>query len=122
MAKKSVKVIKRQNGQVLFESARWCSSFLCRLVGYQFRRRLKPGEALILVHGQDTVKASSIHMLFVFTPLTVIWVNREGLVTSVQLARPWRLHYASPKPASYVLETSPESFDRFQVGEELEFI
>jgi len=121
MARKYVKVAKRQGGQVLLESAHWCSSFFCRLVGYQFRRQLKSGEALILVHNHDSVKISSIHMLFVFTPLSVVWINREGQVTSVQLAKPWRLHYASPKPASYVLETSPGLIDRFQVGDELEF-
>jgi hypothetical protein len=42
-------------------------------------------------------------------------------VTSAQLARPWRPFYASPTPARYVLETSPEFLNRVAVGDELDF-
>lgn len=117
-----VKVVNRNTGQILFDSARWGSSFWRRFVGFQFRRRLKPGEALILVYKKDAIGATSIHMFFVFTPLTVIWINRQGIVTSVQLAHPWRPYYASPEPASYVLETSPELFDLIRPGDEVDFV
>ena len=122
MSKRYVNVTRHQDGKEIIARARWCSSRWCRFIGFQFRRRLKPGEALILVHKKDSVSASSIHMFFVFTPLAVVWVNKEGRVTHVQLARPWRPYYASPTPASYVLETSPERIDRFAVGEQIDFI
>jgi len=122
MAQRSmVKVINRETRQVLIESARWCSSRLCRLRGLQFRRRLKPGEALILAKDKDSVANSSIHMFFVFFPIAAIWINSKGKVTSAQLAKPWRPYYASPEPASYVLETSPEFLDKVTIGEELDF-
>lgn len=122
MAQRSmVKVINRETRQVLIESARWCSSRLCRLRGLQFRRRLKPGEALILAKDKDSVANSSIHMFFVFFPIAAIWINSKGKVTSAQLAKPWRPYYASPEPASYVLETSPEFLDKVTIGEELYF-
>jgi uncharacterized membrane protein (UPF0127 family) len=91
-------------------------------VGYQFRRRIRQGEGLILVHNSESIKGSSIHMLFVFTPLTVIWINNSGRVTSVQLTKPWSLYNASPEPSSLVMETSPDLFDRVSVGDELDFI
>jgi len=116
-----VQVVNRKTGQTLIESAKWCQSRLCRLIGFQFRRRLKPGEALILVHNKDTIGGSSIHMFFVFTSLAVVWVNSQGRVTHVQLARPWRPHYASPVPACYVLEMSPDFIERISVGDELDF-
>jgi uncharacterized membrane protein (UPF0127 family) len=117
----AVNVINRENRQVLIESARWCSSRLCRLRGLQFRRRLKPGEALILVKDKDSVANSSIHMFFVFFPIAAIWINSKGKVTSAQLAKPWRPYYASSEPASYVLETSPEFLDKVTIGDELDF-
>ena len=107
-SKKFVSIVKKSTGEVLIESARWCSSHLCRLRGLQFRRRLKPGEALILVKDKDSVAASSIHMFFVFFPIAAVWINGHGVVTSAQLARPWRPYYASQEPARYVLETSPD--------------
>ena len=123
MAKnKLVRVTKLETKEVLIESARWCSSRLCRLRGLQFRRHLNTGEALILVKDKDSIANSSIHMFFVFFPIAAIWVNRKGKVTSAQLALPWRPYYASPEPASYVIETSPKFLEQIQVGDVLEFL
>ena len=117
-----VRVKLRRTGEVIIEAARWCSSFGCKFLGYQFRRKLDPGEALILVHDKDTQRGSSIHMLFVFTELAAIWINDQGRVTSVQLARPWRLHYSSPEPARYVLEGDPGLLDLIAEGDEIDFV
>lgn len=117
-----VQVVQRSTGQVLIPSARWCSDRLSRLRGLQFRLRLKPGEALILVKPADSVLNSSIHMFFVFFPIAAVWINGQGRVTSAQLARPWRPYYASPQPARYVLETSPDFLQRIAVGDEVDFV
>ncbi len=120
--KKNVSIIHRETGQVLIESARWCSSRLCRLRGLQFRRNLKSGEALILVKDKDSIANTSIHMFFVFFPIAAIWINSKGKVTSAQLAKPWRPYYASPEPATFVLETSPDFLDKVAIGDNLDFV
>ena len=122
MAKrKKVCIIDSESKLTILESARWCASRLCRLRGLQFRRSLQPGEAIILVKDKDSIANSSIHMFFVFFPIAAIWVNKKGKVTSAQLAKPWRPYYASPEPASYVLETSPDFLEKISVGDHLEF-
>ncbi len=120
-SKKYVNILHRDKGQVFIQSARWCSSRLCRLRGLQFRRKLKPGEALILVKDKDSIANTSIHMFFVFFPIAAIWINSKGKVTSAQLAKPWRPYYASPEPAAYVLETSPDFLDKVSIGDYLDF-
>jgi uncharacterized membrane protein (UPF0127 family) len=120
-ASRFVKVIDKNTNEVLLDSVRWCSSHLCRLRGLQFHRSLKPGEGLILAKSKDTIKASSIHMFFVFFPITAVWINGEGIVTNAELAKPWRPYYASPLPARYVLETTPDFLERIMVGMRLEF-
>lgn len=117
-----VEVRNRNTGQILIESARWCSSRFCRLVGLQFRRRLKPDEALILVMPRESVTLTSIHMFFVFFSIAAVWVNEKGQVTWTELAKPWRPYYASPTPARYVIETSPDFLDQISVGDEVDFI
>ena len=77
---------------------------------------------MILVKEKDSVTNSSIHMFFVFFPIAAIWINQKGKVTSAQLAKPWRPYYASPTPASYVIETSPDYLEKVSVGDFLEFI
>ena len=104
------------------EKARWCSSAWCRLRGFQFKRRLEPGEALLLAHPAESVALSAIHMFFVFFPIAAIWIDNRGKVTSATLARPWRPYYASVTPARYVLESSPELLDRISVGVEVDFL
>ncbi|MFQ5943840.1 MAG: DUF192 domain-containing protein [Anaerolineales bacterium] len=119
---KHVDIVRRRTGEVMFQRARWCSSRWCRLWGLQFRRRLAPGEALILVHPDESVLQSSIHMFFVIFPIAAIWIDSMGRVTSAQLAKPWRPYYASPKPAQYVLETVPEFLSQVEVGDEFNFV
>ncbi len=92
------------------------------LRGLQFRTRLGSGEALILAKKTDSIASSSIHMLFVFFPIAAVWVNTQGKVTHAQLAKPWRLYYASPEPASYVIETTPEFLNKVAIGDEVDFI
>jgi uncharacterized membrane protein (UPF0127 family) len=122
MAPKRVDVLQCGTNQVIFRQARWCSDFFSKLRGLQFRRRLNPGEAIILVSGSDSIANSSIHMFFVFFPIAGIWINSQGLVTSAQLAKPWRPYYASSKPARYVLEASPDILDRIKPGDQIEFV
>ena len=119
--KNHVRVTNKETNDVLIQSARWCSSRLCRLRGLQFRRRLKPGEALILVKDKDSVASSSIHMFFVFFPIAAVWVNSKGKVTSAQLAKPWRPYYASAEPAAYVIETAPDFLEKISVGDTIGF-
>lgn len=120
--RKAVKVVNRTTGKVLIESAKWCQSRLCRLIGLQFRRRLRQGEALLMDMGKESIAQTSIHMFFVFFPIAAVWINKVGKVTNVQLAKPWRPYYASSEPAQYVLETSPSFLKKIKVGDEVDFI
>ncbi len=116
-----VDVVDKDTGEVMLASARWCSSWWCRLRGLQFRRGLNSREALILAHHRESIAGTSIHMFFVFFPIAAVWVNSHGDVTSVQLAKPWRPYYASPTPAQYVIESSPEYLEQITVGDRLDF-
>lgn len=117
-----IKVIKAGYDMTLLDSVRWCSSTWCRLVGLQFHRPLQPGEGLLLVKNHDSITASSIHMFFVSFPIAAVWINGQGEVTHKTLALPWRPYYASPTPARYVLETTPDFLDKIEVGDQLAFI
>ena len=101
--------------------ARYCASFLCRLRGLTFRRKLAPDEGLLLVQKGESRVDTSIHMLGVFMDLTVVWINAARDVVDVRLARRWRLVYVPKEPALYVLEVPAERFGEFQTGDRLSF-
>ncbi|HEX9674351.1 MAG TPA: DUF192 domain-containing protein [Anaerolineales bacterium] len=118
---KTVAVVLQSSGEVLVASARWCEGPVCRLFGLQLRRGLGSGEGLLLVHPREGTLGSSIHMFFVFFPIAAVWINAQRIVTSAQLARPWRPYYVSPVPARYVLEADPDLLQRVKAGDLVEF-
>lgn len=101
--------------------ARWCASFLCRLRGLTFRKSLLPGEGLLLVQSRPSRLDAAIHMLFVFIPLTIVWLNPLRQVVDVRLARPWRPLYYPKAPAQYVLEVAAQYFGCYAVGDQVLF-
>ncbi len=106
-------------GRPLF--ARYCASFLCRLRGLTFRRSLSLDEGLLLVERGDSRVDTSIHMLFVWIDLGVVWINDAQEVVDICLARRWRPAYFPKKPARYVLEIHPDRLADFNVGDRVEF-
>jgi uncharacterized membrane protein (UPF0127 family) len=115
-------IVKSENGQVLVDQARWCDTFSSKLRGFTFKRRLAPGEGLVLVEQADSRVSTSIHMFFVFFDLGVIWANASGRVVDTRVARSWRPAYVPKAAARYVIETNPEVIQNVQVGEEIKFI
>jgi uncharacterized membrane protein (UPF0127 family) len=102
-------------------SAVVCKSFLCQLRGLTFRSTILPDEGLLMVQTKDSVVGSSIHMLFMWIDLTIVWINTSLQVVDVKYARRWHLAYFSQKPARFILETSVENQQQFKIGDQLSF-
>lgn len=100
--------------------ARACETFLCRLRGLTFRRQLPSGEGLLLVERDESRLSTAIHMWGVFMSLGVAWLDSNGVVVDMRVARPWRLYWPT-QPAKYVLEGPPSMLESLAVGEQLAF-
>ena len=111
----------RSNPAIKPVQAKWCESFLSKLRGYTFSRSLSRDEGLLLVGRRDSRVDTSIHMMFVWTDLTVIWIDSYNLVVDTVLAKPWRPFYTPAQPARYVLEIHPDRFGEFKAGDIVEF-
>ena len=101
--------------------ARYCDSFFCRLRGLTFRRDLPARTGLLLVESRDNRLDASIHMLFMWMDLAVVWIDSSLRVVDVKLARRWRLAYLPQAPARYVLELPIDCQADFAVGDLLKF-
>ena len=100
---------------------KYCDTFLTQLRGFTFRTRLSQEEGLLLVGRRDSRLDSSIHMLFVWFDLTVVWINSEMRVVDKILAKSWRPAYFPMKPAKFVLEIHPERWADYEIGDTVQF-
>lgn len=99
----------------------YCDTFLSQLRGFTFRARLSPDEGLLLVGRRDSRLGSSIHMLFVWFDLAVIWINSQMQVVDKALAKSWRPAYFPKRAAQYVLEIHPARWGDYQIGDMVKF-
>ncbi|MAU11186.1 MAG: hypothetical protein CL607_15305 [Anaerolineaceae bacterium] len=115
------RIVNVTHNSVVLERAKWCISFWCRFRGLQFVTRLPENQGLLFVSDHDSKSDTTIHMLFMFMSIGVIWVNAEGIVVDKKLAKPWRLAYVPAKPAKYFIEANTSILERVSIGDKLTF-
>jgi uncharacterized membrane protein (UPF0127 family) len=93
-----------------------------RVRGLMFRRTLGAEQGIWMDMDCTTRLLSSIHMLFVFFPVAVFWLDRSGTVVDKTIARPFHPFYLPRRPARYVLELHASKMDSASVGEQLSLI
>lgn len=111
-------ILNKSTGEYLIKESKWLNNFFTQGWGAMFKKRLDCG--LIFPFSKPTKNAASIHMFFVFTPLTVLWVNEEKVVVDKVVAKPFRV-YSPDQEAKYVVELPPEISNKVKIGDYLEF-
>jgi uncharacterized membrane protein (UPF0127 family) len=118
---KYIKIINQTNQTKAPILAKYCQSFFCQLRGLMFRKRIPEDQGLLLVQRSDSKVNSSIHMMFMWMDLAVIWINSEFTVVDRVLARRWKLVYFPKSAAKYVLETGISHINDFSIGDQVLF-
>jgi len=101
-------------------NVRRCSSFLCRLRGLTFRRAIGEDEGILLVGSRESRADAAIHMFFVFFPIAVVWLDKNGKIVDTMLARPFHPFYAPRAPARDVLEGPPSLLEKVEIGDRVQ--
>lgn len=101
--------------------AKYCHSFICQLRGLMFTKSLAEQQGILLVQSSDSRINSSIHMMFMWMDLAVVWITGEFTVVDVILAKRWKIAYLPKQPAKYVLETDISHLKDFTVGDKVLF-
>ena len=98
----------------IFSNARFVDGF-----GLMFKRKLKKEEAVILRLARESRIYSSIHMIFVFYSIYVVWLDKNKVVVDIKKAYPFQPFLMSKKGSMYVIEScyKPELI----IGDNLEF-
>jgi len=76
--------------------------------------------ALIFVLGRETIIGASIHMLFVFMPIDVVYLDKKKKVVDVVRGlKPFTLNYSPKKPAKFFVELPAGKASGIREGQEL---
>jgi uncharacterized membrane protein (UPF0127 family) len=86
-----------------------------------FTKNLPEDQGLLLVQSSDSKVNSSIHMMFMWMDLAVIWINSDFKVVDRVLAHRWKLAYFPRSAAKFVLETGTSHIDEFNIGDKVCF-
>ena len=119
--KKFVNIINQASQESKPILAEYCQSFFCQLRGLMFRKSLPDNHGLLLVQKTDSKINASIHMMFMWIDLAVIWINSEFIVVDRVLAHRWKLVYFPKYAAKYILETGISHINDFNVGDKVTF-
>jgi uncharacterized membrane protein (UPF0127 family) len=121
MQNRFTNIINLSNSEIAPLNASWCQSFISRLRGFTFRSDIGFDESLVLVEARDSRLDTSIHMFFVWTDLSIAWVNSDNVVVDCVLAKAWHPFYAPSKAARYVVEYNPKRHGDFKPGDRISF-
>jgi uncharacterized membrane protein (UPF0127 family) len=122
MSAKHWKAVNETRSVTLVKRVRRADSFLTRLRGLTFRRRLGDDEGLWFIGARESRVDGAIHMFFVFFPIGVLWLDVQNRVVDTALARPFRPFYAPRSPAKSYLECQPSVLDRVALGDQIQFV
>ncbi len=64
---------------------------------------------------------SAVHMLFVFQPLDLIFINSAWKVVEIKQALPFFPYYAPREPAKYLIELPAGQGKNFEIGETIKY-
>jgi len=87
-----------------------------------FTKSIPEDQGLLLVQNSDSRLNASIHMMFMWIDLAIIWINSDYLVVDRVLARQWKLIYSPKSSAKYVLETGVSHLAEFNIGDKVRFV
>lgn len=118
---KAVVLRNKRNKEVVLKRVKLCDTFWTRFRGLQFVRNLPDDEGLLFVTNSESRTNTTIHMLFMFFSIGVVWLDASGKVVDKCFAKPWRPAYAPRSPAQYFVEARPSILKKVEIGDVLRF-
>ncbi|GIK66583.1 MAG: hypothetical protein BroJett018_43770 [Chloroflexota bacterium] len=106
---------------VVLPKGHWYANGWDHFRGLMLRPGLPEEEGLIFVYRTPSKTNTTIHMLFVFFSIGVVWLDENLKVVDTKLAKPWRPYYAPESPAQYFIEARPSILERVAIGDQLKF-
>ena len=93
-----------------------------KMKGLMFEDAKKFNYGLIFCLPRESIANSTIHMLFVFFPIDLVYLNKDKKVVDIaKNILPFSLGYAPKKPSKYFVELPVGKSKKIKLGDELQW-
>ncbi len=112
--------VLKYNGIEIAKNIEFARTAISRMLGLMFRRSIHDDFAMIFVVKKKT--DVSVHMLFVFFPIDVVFLNDEKKISGFSRLVPWT-GYKTMKNVKYVIEMRAGTIEKnkLAIGGQMEF-
>src|SRR3990167_3322920 len=115
-------LINKTKNKTIMDNVRIAGNFFSQVKGLMFEQRKNFNYALIFPQAIESRHGTSIHMLFVFFPIDIAFLDSRKKVVDVRRNVPSFLPYLAPKkPAKYFIEMPVGKSDGIGEGDFLEW-
>lgn len=104
----------------IIERVRIAESFYAKFKGLMFESRKRFDYALVFDMLAESKLSCTIHMLFVFFPIDVIFLDEDKRVVDIaRNLKPFKLSYTPKKAARYFVELPLGKISGIEAGDEI---
>lgn len=102
----------KYNGAVITNNVEFAKTTISQMIGLMFRKSIKQDFAMIFVLKKPSY--ISIHMLFMFFTIDVIFLDENKKVSGCTRLAPW-IGYKSMKNIKYVIEMKAGTIEKYNL-------
>jgi len=107
------------SGKEIIKKVKIADSGLGRLKGLMFEDQEKFNYALVMIMPKEGQLEASIHMMFVFFPIDILFLNNEKKVVDKVTLNPFHPNYTPKKAAKYVIELPKGQAKKVKIGDKV---
>lgn len=112
----------RTQNKKIIENVRLANSAMEKFKGLMFEKKNRFDYGLVFDFNRETRMGASIHMLFVFFPIDLVYLDEKKKVTDIRLSiAPWTLNYTPKKPSRFLAELPVGAAKGIQIGDKLDW-
>jgi uncharacterized membrane protein (UPF0127 family) len=112
--------VLKYNGAMIARNIEFTRTMFSQVMGLMFRKSISYNYSMIFILKKPS--HVGIHMLFVFFPIDVIFLNEEKKIMGLSRLRPW-VGYKAMEDIKYIIEMKAKTIEKFHlcVGGQMEF-
>ena len=111
----------KSNGKTIMKKIKHARTTWQRTKGLMFEDKKKFDYALIFDFPIESKIGTSLHMIFVFFPIDVLFLNKEKKVVDKVTLPPFQPNYTPRKAAKYVIEMPQGKAKTVKIGNKIEW-